>query len=84
MPPSESADLALAAAIRQRREAQESSQETIAQDAGITVGTIGLIERGMTNPTWTTVKRIAAALDITISELAANAEGAERQETAWR
>jgi DNA-binding XRE family transcriptional regulator len=78
VPPSESADLALAAAIRSRREAQAASQETVAYQAGITVGTIGLIERGATNPTWTTVKRIAKALGLTVSELAANAEDTEQ------
>jgi len=76
VPPSESADQALAAAIRRRREAQATSQETVAYQAGITVGTIGLIERGATNPTWTTVKRIAEALGLTVSELAASAEAA--------
>jgi transcriptional regulator with XRE-family HTH domain len=74
VPPSEAADQALAAAIRRRREAQAASQETIAYQAGITVGTIGLIERGATNPTWTTVKRIAEALGLTVAELAASAE----------
>jgi transcriptional regulator with XRE-family HTH domain len=77
VPPSESADQALATAIRRRREAQASSQETVAHQAGITTGTIGLIERGETNPTWTTVKRIAGALGITVSELAAIAEDTE-------
>jgi transcriptional regulator with XRE-family HTH domain len=84
VPPSEPADLALAAAIRRLRETQTWSQEALAHQAGVTVGTVGLIERGTTNPTWTTVKRIAVALDITISELAAKAEDVERQETTWR
>jgi transcriptional regulator with XRE-family HTH domain len=76
VPPSGPIDRALAAAIYNRRKAQNATQEETAHTAGLTVGTFGLIERGKINPTWTTVKGIAKALDITLSELAALAEGA--------
>jgi len=82
VPPSGSIDRALADAILGRRKARQATQEETAYAAGLTVGTFGLIERGRINPTWTTVQRIANALDITLSELAAIAEGAKRQETA--
>jgi DNA-binding XRE family transcriptional regulator len=78
VPPRRSANPALAAAIRGLREAKATSQEEAAHRAELTTGTFGLIERGKTNPTWTTVEQIAAALDITVSELAAIAEGIER------
>jgi transcriptional regulator with XRE-family HTH domain len=75
MPPSQAVDLALASAIRSQRQARHSTQEEIAHAAGITIGTYGGIERGRINPTWTTVQRIAGALAIRLSELAAIAEG---------
>lgn len=78
MPPRRPANPALANAIRSRREAQATSQEEAAHRARLTTGTFGLIERGKTNPTWTTVEQIASALDITVSELAAIAEGIEQ------
>jgi transcriptional regulator with XRE-family HTH domain len=46
------------------------SQESLAHDAGITVGALARIERGETNPTWTTVRRIADALGVTLVQLA--------------
>lgn len=36
----------------------------------MTSGTLSLIERGLSNPTWGTVKGIAAALNVDIAELA--------------
>jgi transcriptional regulator with XRE-family HTH domain len=74
VPPSGSADLNLSAAIRRRREALESTQEDTAHAAELTVGTFGRIERGLINPTWTTIKRIARALDTTVAQLASIAE----------
>jgi transcriptional regulator with XRE-family HTH domain len=37
-----------------------------------------MIERGHSNPTWATVKTIAAALNISMAELAQIAESLER------
>jgi DNA-binding XRE family transcriptional regulator len=77
MPPSQTVDLALAFAIRSQRQVRDSTQEEAAHAAGVTVGTYGQIERGRVNPTWTTVKSIAQALDVKVSELAAHAEEVE-------
>ena len=38
------------------------TQEALAQEAGVTVGHMSMIERGHSNPTWSTVKAIADAL----------------------
>ena len=46
------------------------TQEALAQEAGITVGHMSMIERGHSNPTWATVKAIAASLRMTVAELA--------------
>lgn len=61
---------ALGKAIRQLREERGMTQEALAQDAGITVGHMSMIERGHSNPTWATVKAIAAALDVVMVDLA--------------
>jgi len=44
------------------------------QAAGITVAHLSKIERGLTNPTWGTVAAIAAALETTITKVAARSE----------
>jgi transcriptional regulator with XRE-family HTH domain len=61
---------ALGDAVRQLREKRRITQERLAQDAGLTTGTISLIERGQSNPAWGTVKAIAAGLDVTMTDLA--------------
>jgi transcriptional regulator with XRE-family HTH domain len=61
---------ALGEAIRQLREKRGMTQERLAQDAGLTTGTISLVERGQSNPAWGTVTALADALDVTVSHLA--------------
>ena len=70
MGPSEQPQPALGRAIRQLREKRGVSQEALAYEAGVTSGTLSLIERGRSNPTWGTAKGIAAALNVDIAELA--------------
>lgn len=71
MPPPKGADPQLAATLRAIRESQGRSQEAIAHAAGIAVNSLRRIEYGETNPTWTTVRAIADALGLSISELGA-------------
>lgn len=78
MAPSEQPQPALGKAIRQLREKRGMTQEAIAHSAGITTATLGVIERGLSNPTWATAKRIGEALDVSISELAKVSERFER------
>jgi transcriptional regulator with XRE-family HTH domain len=68
---------ALGQAIRQLREKRGTTQEDLAHAADITTGTLSLIERGHANPTWGTVKRIAAALDSSMGELGSLADRLE-------
>lgn len=65
---------ALGKAIRQLREKRGMTQEALAQEAGVTVGHMSMIERGHSNPTWATVKAISGALDCRLGELAQRAE----------
>ncbi|HUB99764.1 MAG TPA: helix-turn-helix transcriptional regulator [Solirubrobacterales bacterium] len=74
MAPSEQPQVALGKAIRELRERQGATQEAVAHDAGITTATLGVIERGLSNPTWATVKGIADALGVSLMELAKRAE----------
>jgi transcriptional regulator with XRE-family HTH domain len=71
---------ALGRAIRELREAREVSLRGLAPKAHLTFNTLSLIERGEANPTWQTVRQIAAALDVSISDLAKLAEKHEAQD----
>jgi transcriptional regulator with XRE-family HTH domain len=72
--PLEPASPALADAIRGLREARSMTQEEVAIEAGITPGSLSRIETATSNPTWTTVERIAVALDVSLTTLAAAVE----------
>lgn len=61
---------ALGEAVRQLREKLGVTQERLAQDAGLTTGTVSLVERGRSNPSWGTVRAIAAGLDVSMGDLA--------------
>lgn len=69
---------ALGAAIRQLRDKRGVTQEDLAHDAGVTTGTLSLIERGKSNPAWGTVKSISAALGVSVADVAKLAEKHER------
>jgi transcriptional regulator with XRE-family HTH domain len=70
------ADQALASTVRRMRVERGDTQEDLAHRAGLTVAAFARIERGHANPTWTTVRRIANALEISLVTLA---EAVERQ-----
>jgi len=60
---------ALGKALRQLREKRGLTQEALAHEAGITTGSLSLIERGQRNPSWGTVSRIADALGSSMGEV---------------
>jgi transcriptional regulator with XRE-family HTH domain len=62
-------DAALAATLRRLRNERGETQEDLAHRAGLTVAAFARIERGHANPTWTTVTRIAGALEISLAAL---------------
>jgi transcriptional regulator with XRE-family HTH domain len=57
-------------AVRELRLKRDATQEKVAADAGITPQTLSLIEGGQANPTWDTARKLAAALGVSIGELA--------------
>ena len=69
MPPRSGPDPALAEALRALRLERGLTQEGLAHDAGLTVAGYRKIEHGQVNPTWTTIKRITAALGLSQAEL---------------
>lgn len=69
---------ALGEAVRELRRKRGVTQEALARDAELTTATLSLIERGEANPTWDTLKKIAAALGVSVAELAKLAEKFER------
>lgn len=64
----------LGKAVRQLRDAKGWTQEELGDRAGIHMTWIRRIERGKTNPSWSTSKRIAQAFGIPHTELAAREE----------
>ncbi len=68
MCPRESADPRLGRAIRELRETAGATQEDIAYHAGISTGSLSRIECSLANPSWTTVTRIASALDTSLHD----------------
>jgi transcriptional regulator with XRE-family HTH domain len=68
-------DPSLAVLLKRLREERAITQEQLASDAGITSSALSRIERGLNNPRWTTLKRIAKALEISLVDLARDIEG---------
>jgi transcriptional regulator with XRE-family HTH domain len=57
----------LAEEIRHTREERGETQETVARRAGLTVAAYARIERGTSDPRWTTVLCIAEALGVSLA-----------------
>jgi transcriptional regulator with XRE-family HTH domain len=72
-------DQTLASTLRRLRLERGLTQEALAFHAGVTVSALARIERGLSNPAWTTLVRIANALEITPGELIVTAEGNRKQ-----
>ncbi|PZQ01900.1 MAG: transcriptional regulator [Variovorax paradoxus] len=66
--------VALGAAIRRSRQARGISQEELAHRSAIDRSYMSSIERGGQNPGIVSIARIAAAMDMTVAELMAEAE----------
>lgn len=62
-------DPALGEILRKERESQDRSQESLAHHAGLTTIAVGNIERGDSDPHWSTVRAIVSALGLSYQEL---------------
>jgi transcriptional regulator with XRE-family HTH domain len=67
-------ETALGAAVRELRVERGLSQEALGHAAGVHRNWIGGIERGERNPTFTSIVKVAAALNVSAAELVAAAE----------
>jgi len=65
---------ALGEAVRRLRLKAEMSQEQLAEAAGTDLTQVGGIERGVRNPSYTTLLRLAKALRTSVGELATLAD----------
>ncbi len=68
---------AFAVVLKRHREAGKLSRQALAQKAGLHQTYVGMIERGLSNPSLDTADAIAEALGIPFSKLIAETE-AER------
>lgn len=66
----------MASVLKGLREERRITQEQLAFDAGITASALSRIERGLNSPSWTTLRRIVAALDVSLVALANDLERA--------
>jgi transcriptional regulator with XRE-family HTH domain len=73
---------ALGHAVKHRREERHRTQEQLANDSGLHQRWISNVETGKRNPSYGSLRRLAAALDLTASELLARAEALESDTTA--
>jgi transcriptional regulator with XRE-family HTH domain len=71
-------DPALAAVLRRFRLRAGVTQENLAFEADVTISALARIERGASNPAWTSVRAIAGALDVSLDELGAAVEQEQR------
>lgn len=70
---------ALGRAVHQLRKDGKTTQEELAHAAELPVGTVGRIERGRSDPKYSTLKRLATGLGVTVAELVALAADYEQR-----
>ncbi len=65
---------AFAAVLKRNREAKKISKQALSQRAGLHQTYVGMIERGLSNPSLDTASALAEALDIPFPKLIEEAE----------
>jgi transcriptional regulator with XRE-family HTH domain len=71
---------ALGEAICRLRDERGLEQHDVAERANLNTSQLSRLEHGRIKPSWGTVRRVAAALGLPMSELVARAEQIERNE----
>jgi transcriptional regulator with XRE-family HTH domain len=77
MPASPAFQLALGQAVKERREQLGVTQEALANDTGIHQRYLSNVETGKRNPSYASLRRLAAGLGLSASQLIARAEQIE-------
>jgi transcriptional regulator with XRE-family HTH domain len=62
-------DKRLAVVLARLRDELGMSQEDLAYAAGVSIGAVSRIERGLNDPQWTTVLKIAEGLGVPLGEI---------------
>jgi transcriptional regulator with XRE-family HTH domain len=81
MPPSPTPQAALGLAVKARRGELEITQEQLANDTDLHQRWLSNVETGKRNPSYGSLKRLAAGLKLPTSQLIARAEQIENQQT---
>jgi transcriptional regulator with XRE-family HTH domain len=71
---------ALGRVVRQLRKERDLTQAEVARAMDVDPSVISHLELGHSNPAWGSMKRLAAALGVTVADLAAQADAIERRE----
>jgi transcriptional regulator with XRE-family HTH domain len=66
------------ARLKHLRQARKLTQEQLAEAAGLSYKFVGEIERGVGNPTLTTLEALVVALDVSIADLLSDDTRADR------
>jgi transcriptional regulator with XRE-family HTH domain len=80
MPASPAFQAVLGLAVKHRREELRLTQEQLANDTDLHQRWISNVETGKRNPSYGSLRRLAAGLELTASELIARAESVESDE----
>lgn len=72
--PRQKADLALIAVLVELRKKRGWTQEELAHAAGLTTSAYNRIESGSAAPGWSTVRRLAEALGVSMADLGGKVE----------
>jgi transcriptional regulator with XRE-family HTH domain len=72
--PRQKADVALVAVLARLRDQRGWSQEELAHKAGLTTSAYNRIESGSAAPGWSTVRRLAEALGVSMADLGRKVE----------
>ena len=75
----EEPDKALGLAIQRLRNERDLKSREVAERADVNPTHYSRLENGRVNPSWAMVRRVAEALDLPVSELAARAERIARE-----
>jgi transcriptional regulator with XRE-family HTH domain len=73
---------ALGLAVKHRREELGLTQEQVANDSGLHQRWISNVETGKRNPSYGSLRRLAAGLELSAAELIGRAEQLERDTTS--
>ena len=77
MPSAPAFQTALGLAVKASRQEREITQEALANDTGLHQRWISNVETGKRNPSYASLRRLAAGLGLSASELLARAEQIE-------